>query len=76
MSVQGVAQTHSSARFFNNLGERDSWVGAFQLLTDAFGEDETRMLREDATQAVRSREVLVLRFRPDLSRVPETTSSQ
>ena len=68
--VQGSQSTYTTARFFDDYAERDSWVGAPGLLENALGEDEGRMLFERQAEAVRTREIYTLRFRPDLSRVP------
>ena len=68
--VQGPQSTYTTARFFDDYAERDSWVGAPGLLENALGEDEGRMLFERQAEAVRTREIYTLRFRPDLSRVP------
>ena len=68
--VQGPQSTYTTVRFFDDYSERDSWVAAPGLLENALGEDEGRMLFESQAEAVRSREIYTLRFRPDLSRVP------
>jgi len=76
VSRQGPALTFTTVRLYASHAERDRWATPQQLLTDAFGENEARMLFASQAEAVRTREIYTLWMRPDLSRVPESTNNQ
>ena len=76
VAAQGELSTYSTVRFFNTYAERGGWVAPAVVLRDAFGEDDARALMQMQAEAVQVREVSVVRFRPDLSRLPGSTSNQ
>lgn len=68
VAVQGAANTYVTAVPFNKFAERDSWQGIMTVLRDAYGEAEARNLNDTRLRCTRNSRLMVLAYRPDLSR--------
>lgn len=68
VSVLGPAMVYLGANFFSTHAERDHWTAVPDLLRKAHGEFEGRQLWENSLRAVRTREIVILAYRSDLSR--------
>jgi hypothetical protein len=69
VSVAGPANVYLTSSPFSKNAERDAWPSFMDILKKAYGEAEARSLdqrRRDCTQAS---ELLILKYRPDLSRL-------
>ena len=69
--VQGPAvPTFIAFRFYDSHAERDSAPGLGQLLEDLVGENQAEIILDGQIEAIVEREIVLLQFRLDLSRVP------
>lgn len=76
-SVLGTSFVHVAVQTFNKYAERDRLPNFGEQIRKVYGETEARQMVETSLRAVRSREVTILMYRPDLSRpTTGTTSSQ
>lgn len=72
VSVIGPQHVYITASFFNKFAELDRRPAPPVTLRNVYGEAEGRALTETSLRAVRKREIMVLQYRPDLSRVPQS----
>lgn len=70
VSILGPSHVYLAASFFSKFAELDRRPAPAAVLRSVYGEAEGRALSEQSLRAVRKREVMVLNFRPDLSRLP------
>jgi hypothetical protein len=68
VAVQGAGNTYVTAMPFNKFADRDNWPTNLELLQEAFGEAEARSLEETRLKSTRNLRLMVLEYRPDLSR--------
>lgn len=68
VAVQGAANTYVTAVPFSSYAERDSWPGTPAVLREAYGEADARSLNETRLRCTRNARLLVLAYRPELSR--------
>ena len=73
VAVEGASNRYVTAVPFNSYAERDSWPSNLAVLREAYGETEARTLNETRLRCTRSARLVVLSYRPDLSR-PATAS--
>lgn len=69
-SVFGPASIYTTIRAWEKLAEADSMPSG--LMVEAYGEEESRRISADIQSCIQSRETMLLRARPDLSRIPST----
>ena len=69
VSVLGPALTYLGANFFSKHAERDNWAAAPDSLRKTYGDADGQEIFEGSLRAVRKRDVFVLSYRPDLSRL-------
>lgn len=72
VAVLGASNRYVTALPFNKYAERDSWPSALDVLRQAYGETEARSLTETRLRSTREARILVLAYRPDLSRPAAT----
>lgn len=70
VSVLGPAMTYLGANFFSTHAERDNWSQVSDLLRKIYGESEGRQIFEGSRRAMREQDIMILAYRPDLSRLP------
>jgi len=68
VAVLGASNRYVTALPFNKYAERDSWPSALDVLRQAYGETEARSLTEMRLRSTREARIMVLSYRPDLSR--------
>jgi len=68
VAVLGASNRYVTALPFNRYAERDSWPSTLDVLRQAYGETEARNLNETRLRCTREARILVLAYRPDLSR--------
>ncbi len=68
VAVQGAANTYVTAVPFNSYAERDGWPSNLDVLREAYGEAEARALNETRLRCTRNARLVVINYRPDLSR--------
>lgn len=68
--VEGASNTYVTAAPFNTYAERDSWPSNQAVLREAYGEAEARALNETRLRCTRNARLVVMSYRPDLSRPP------
>src|SRR5439155_24978320 len=73
MSIRRVVAPGASKRCvsavpFNKYAERDGWPSALDVLREAYGEAEARALNKTRLRCTREALIVVLAYRPDLSR--------
>jgi hypothetical protein len=68
VSATGRLSVYVSASPFQKHADRDAWPPIQDVMIKAYGEAEGRQILETSLRCVRSRELLVLSYRPDLSR--------
>lgn len=64
----GASNRYVTAVPFNKYAERDGWPSALDVLREAYGEAEARALNETRLRCTREARIVVLAYRPDLSR--------
>jgi hypothetical protein len=69
VSVVGPANVYLTSSPFSKNAERDAWPSFMDVLKKAYGEAEARSLDQRRRDCVQRAETLILRFRPDLSRL-------
>jgi hypothetical protein len=68
VAVLGASNRYVTALPFNKYAERDGWPTTLDVLRQAYGETEARSLNETRLRCTRQAQILVLAYRPDLSR--------
>ncbi len=68
VAVEGAANTYVTAVPFPSSAERDSWPSNLDVLREAYGEAEARALNETRLRCTRNARLVVINYRPDLSR--------
>jgi hypothetical protein len=68
VTVEGMSNTYVTAAPFNSYAERDSWPSNQGVLREAYGDAEARRLNETRLRCTRNARLVVLSYRPDLSR--------
>lgn len=74
VAVLGSSNTYASAVAFSKFAERDSWPANMELMRSAYGQAQADSLDGVRLRATRNARQMVLKFRPDLSRVGVTTA--
>src|SRR5881409_1589692 len=64
----GASNRYVTAVPFNKYAERDGWPSALDVLREAYGEAEARALNETRLRCTWEARIVVLAYRPDLSR--------
>lgn len=75
ISAMGETAVYSNATPFTNWSEWDDAGDFWEMMETAHGEMETRRLQEVLPRCVKSSELFVVTVRPDLSRMPESSST-
>ena len=70
VSTMGQQHVYLAASYFNKFADLDTRPTVPALLRSVYGETEGRSLNDESLKAVRKRDIMVLQFRPDLSRLP------
>lgn len=68
VSALGPASLYFSATFVNSLADLDEIPNQGELMRKAYGNEGAETITRSGNSAVKSREVWLLRYRPDLSR--------
>ncbi|MGH7547504.1 MAG: hypothetical protein ACREMM_04935 [Gemmatimonadales bacterium] len=68
VAVLGASNRYVTALPFNKYADRDSWPSTPDVLRQAYGETEARSLDETRLRSTREARIMVLAYRPDLSR--------
>jgi antibiotic biosynthesis monooxygenase (ABM) superfamily enzyme len=68
VSALGQGFVYSTATYLKSLGDIDKIPSQPELMRKAFGEEGAKTISDSGNGAIRSREVWLLRYRPDLSR--------
>ena len=77
VSALGTGSLYFSATFVKSLADLDRIPNQVELMRKAYGEEGAETITKSGNGAVRSREIWLLRYRPDLSRPtvsPATTN--
>lgn len=72
VAVLGASNRYVTAVPFNKYAERDSWPSGPDVLREAYGETEARSITEARLKSTREARIMVLSYRPDLSRPTAT----
>ena len=67
IAVHGTTPTYMTATPFRKFAERDTTTNLPEALEKAFPEAEARWVRDTLTKAYRHRESYVIAYRPELS---------
>lgn len=68
VAVLGASNRYVTALPFSKYAERDAWPSTMDVLRQAYGEAEARSLDETRLRATRQAQIMVLAYRPELSR--------
>lgn len=69
VSVAGPANVYLTSSPFSKNAERDAWPSFMDILKKAYGEAEARSLDQRRRDCTQVSELLILKYRPDLSRL-------
>jgi hypothetical protein len=68
-SVEGPMNVYITSSSYNKAAERDAWPSFQDVLKKAYGEEEARAMNARRGACTERSEALILKFRPDLSRL-------
>lgn len=74
VSFMGPSHVYLAASFFDKYAELDTRTSPLDILKKVYGDLEGRAVSDESLATVKKREVMVLRFRPDLSRLPAASA--
>jgi hypothetical protein len=70
-AVEGPGGTYITSVPYSTGAERDAFPKSADVLKKGLGEDEFRALEETRLDAITHSEAFIMKFRPDLSRIPK-----